>query len=262
MPLRTYNEIFVTGKEDRVNQFLAECTVDGYLSFSKCLPMPKELQPVDPKNPSTEAYAWRVEHWGTGYDCYDINEDASAFVMFKLDNGLTLASADFDSEWMAPFAAINTLRARYLDLTFFLNSMDEDGSIKDIFDSIEFEVEHRDDDPLQEKLIKRIDELRDDAFTLETSFTSLVQTCVLSGQRFSFDRFEVMVAHKVEDSFVAARCISFLKNVETFQSNLNKLYDDLIAYDVQEDFNDIDANLDFFRSFVTKVLVQLNLVLV
>ena len=259
MSLRTYNEIFVTGKEDRINQFLAECTVDGYLSFSKCLPMPKELQPVDPKNPSLDAHAWRVEHWGTGYDCYDINEEASPFATFELDDGLTLASADFDTEWMAPIAAINTLRARYMDLTFFVNSMDEDGSIKDIFDSIECEIEDEDDDTLRESFFKRIDELRDDAFGLETSFTSLVQTCALSGQRLSFDNFEVTISHKVEDSFVAARCISFLKNVETFQSNLNKLYDDLIAYDVQEEFNDIDTNLDFFRSFVTKVLVQLDL---
>lgn len=260
MSHKTYNEIFVTGKEDRVKQFLADCTVDGYLSFSKCLPMPKELQPSDPKNPSLEAHAWRMEHWGTGYDCYDINEDASAFETFELDNnGLTLASADFDSEWMAPIAAINTLRSRYMDLTFFVNSMDEDGSIKDILDSIEFEIEHEDDDSLLESFVKRLDEVRDDAFGLETSFTSLVQTCALSGQRLTFDTFEVTVSQKVEGSFVAARCISFLKNVETFQSNLNKLYDDLIAYDVQEDFNDIDLSLNFFRSFVTKVLVQLDL---
>ena len=81
-----YNEIFVTGDGDKVNQFLAECTVDGYLSFSKGLPMPKELQPSDPKNLSFGAHAWRVEHWGTCYDCYYINEDSSAFATFVLDN--------------------------------------------------------------------------------------------------------------------------------------------------------------------------------
>ena len=260
MSQKTYNEIFVTGNEDRINQFLAECTVNGYLSFSKCLPMPKELQPVDPKNPSLEAHAWRVEHWGTGYDCYDINEEASAFETFELvSNGLMLASADFDTEWMAPITAINTLRARYVDLTFFVNSMDENGSIKDIVESIESEIELEDEDQFLERFEKRIDAIRDDAFGLETSFTSFVQTCALSGQRLTFDNFEVTVSHKVEDSVVAAHCIRFLKNVETFQSNLNKLYDDLVAYGVQEDFNDIDVNMDFFRSFVTKVLVQLDL---
>lgn len=256
----TYNEIFVTGKEDRINQFLAECTVNGYLSFSKCLPMPKELQPADPKNPSLDAYEWRVEYWGTGYDCYDINGEASAFQTFELDsNGLMLAAADFDSEWMAPITAINTLRARYMDLTFFMNSMDENGSIKDSIESIESEIELEDEDLLQESFQNRIDALRDDAFGLETCFSSLVQSCALSGQRLTFDSSEVRVSHKVEDPVVAAHCIRFLKNVETFQSNLNKLYDELIAYDVLEDFNDIDSNLDFFRSFVTKVLVQLDL---
>lgn len=178
----TYNEIFVTGKEDRINQFLAECTVNGYLSFSKCLPMPKELQPADPKNPSFYAHAWRLEYWGTGYDCYDINGEASAFQTFELDsNGLMLAAADFDSEWMAPITAINTLRARYRDLTFFMNSMDENGSIKDSIESIENEIELEDEDLLRESFQNRIDALRDDAYDLETCFSSLVQSCACPG---------------------------------------------------------------------------------
>lgn len=262
-----YNEIFVTGDVDKVNQFLSECTVDGYLSFSKCLPMPKELQPSDPKNPSFGAHAWRVEHWGTGYDCYDINEDASAFETFELDNnGLTLASADFDSEWMAPTAAINTLRLRYKDLSFFVNSMAENGSIKDICDDMEsaitFDSESENEDDrrkLMENLCERVCELRDNAFSLETSFTHLLEICALSGFRDTFDFFDVTVSHNIEDRNCAIYCINFLKQIEEFQVNLKKLHRDLMDCCLTEDYDQIDSNLAFFRAFVAKILVQLNL---
>ena len=66
MPSLMYNEIYVSGYAADVNKYIAECTVDGYLSFGKCIPMPKKWQPRNPKNRSKKAYAWRQEHWGSG----------------------------------------------------------------------------------------------------------------------------------------------------------------------------------------------------
>lgn len=262
-----YNEIYVTGYAEDVNKFIAECTVDGYLSFGKCIPMPKKLQPKNPKNLSQKAYAWRQEHWGTGFDCYDISESGAPFEVVDLpEKTVVCAEADFDTENFAPMTAINALSDRYKELSFFVNSLAEDGSIKDICDDMEtyitFESALEDDadrSRSMEDLCERISLLRDDAYDLETSFTHLLGNCALSGYRDTFDAFELTVSHKIEERDVAAHCIRFLKQVEKFEMNLKEMHDDLIALGVQEQYNEIGSNLAFFRAFVAKILVQLNL---
>ena len=117
MPNHTINRLKIEG--NGVDKFVEDARGESPLDFESLYPTPPEM--LGGKNQQTEDggwkaptwYAWRIENWGTKWNCYDHHGDWN-------DSEITFFTA-----WSPPSALFLHVSKNYPDVTFKLEFSDE-----------------------------------------------------------------------------------------------------------------------------------------
>lgn len=124
MPNHTTNKLTIEGAS--VDQFIEDARGQGENKDinDKYVPLDFEsLYPTPPQMLKTEKewYTWRLENWGTKWNCYDFHGEWQP-------NAPTNYSLEFYTAWNAPTKFFERVSKDYPDLTFVLDFADEGGA--------------------------------------------------------------------------------------------------------------------------------------
>lgn len=117
MPNHTSNILTVKGPQEDVDKFIEENkNEESNLTFEKSLPTPPEsLQSSKIKNGvMPDWYSWRVDNWGTKWDCYDVGAWANNTIHYY-------------TAWSPATAFFANVSEKYPTLTFRHKFADEGG---------------------------------------------------------------------------------------------------------------------------------------
>ena len=112
MPNHVYNCLKITGDEKSLKDFKTENKGEEKvqpLSFEKLIPTPEEsLSDKEIKKSMPAWYSFRVQNWGTKWDCYEIEEEhTKEYLLYK-----------FLTAWSPPEAWLRGIAKKYPELSF------------------------------------------------------------------------------------------------------------------------------------------------
>lgn len=130
MPNYCNNDLSIVGKPTKIKKFLQDGLNDkGEWVMSNYYPMPSELDDEIGLNQISDAesrdlkdkygadnwYTWRINNWGTKWDCTANHYNIDGNELF----------INFDSAWTPPIDWLTTIAKNYPDLKFRLTYMEE-----------------------------------------------------------------------------------------------------------------------------------------
>ena len=111
MPNHCENDLIVSGPKAEIERFIAAAVDpedgDNAIRLDNFVPLPPELLNYE------DEYNWRIEHWGTKWDCYD-------FSYAKWSPKGRSWSTSFLTAWTPPDAAFIAIAKLFPKLTFNL----------------------------------------------------------------------------------------------------------------------------------------------
>jgi hypothetical protein len=128
MPNWASCNLTITGEASELDRFaeaakgIDENGEECALLLQRLVPMPSELEGTSSPEDNPNWYDWRIENWGTKWDCAANSDGGDVQTTRLSDNAL---SYSFLSAWCGPDAAIPTVSAAFPSLRFHLRHSDE-----------------------------------------------------------------------------------------------------------------------------------------
>jgi len=111
MPNHCFNRVHITGDPDDIAAITAaligpnDNTTIETITFTKLCPQPPDMSLApQPPNATNGWYEWRLAHWGTKWDAYDVD------ITDRDDETLAFTCS---TAWEPPSAFVETLREQY-----------------------------------------------------------------------------------------------------------------------------------------------------